>query len=295
VLLLIVLGAAVGCGGAAAVGAVSALRPSCALDEQFLQGACRPAAGRERLAAGEAALAKFEVEAATAELDAAAAAGPLDYDSHVKLWEQRGIAAAYMEDEPGALRAFATLLTLDPGHLLSYTLSPRATFVFEKARQAARRAPAPAVQVTWRRDARVAAPLPVDLEVVEDPRRVLHHATLALRARGEPTWRAVDVGLRPPGTFQRVTLPPVPGARAVTLELYLRVFDAQNNEVLRWASPQTPRELALRYDPPEPWYRRWWVRVLGGSALVLGTAATVYAVTREPPATVGGEVVVKAR
>lgn len=280
----------VGCGGAAATGPVSPVRPGCKLDEQYLGGRCQPVAGKAQLEAGRAALAKFEVEAATSSLDAAAKAGPLDYDSNVSLWEQRGIAAAYAEDEPGALRAFDILLTLDPGHLLSYTLSPRATFVFEKARVAAARAKPPAVQLTWRRDARIGDALPVDVEVVTDPKQHLTRATLLMRSRGEPSWRAIDFALKPPGSYQRITLPATSGTRPATLELYLRAFDGANNEVLRWASPEAPRELALRYEPPEPWHRKWWVRATAGGVLAVATGIIVYAVTREPPGTVGGDV-----
>lgn len=287
------LAALSGCGASASRTPVSAVRPGCALDEQYVAGRCQPVAGRARLEAGRAALAKFEVDTATAELAAAAAAGPLDYDSHVALWEQRGIAAAYADDEPGALRAFDMLLTLDPGHLLSYTLSPRATFVFEKARLAAQKQPRPAVQLTWRRDAKIGDALPVDVEVLADPKAALARATLMMRTRGEPSWRAVDFSLQKPGTYQRVTLPPTSGTKPATLELYLRAFDAESNEVLRWASPSAPRELALRYEPPVPWHGKWWVRAIAGGVLAVGTGAVVYAVTREPPSSVDGDVVVK--
>jgi hypothetical protein len=281
-----------GCGAATSRAPTVAVRPGCQLTEVFVAGRCQSVAGRVRLEAGRAALAKFEVEVASAELNAAAAAGPLDYDSHIALWEQRGIAAAYSDDETTALRAFDMLLTLDPGHLLSYTLSPRATFVFEKARLAGRRVQ-PEVQLTWRRDARIGDALPIDIEVVADPKRALQRASLLVRSRGEPAWRAIDLELRARGAVRRVMLPATAGQRAATLELYLRVFDQSNNEVLRWASPQAPREIALRYDPPLPWHRKGWVRALAGATLALVTGSVVYAVTREPPNTVGGEVIVK--
>lgn len=291
--LVCALVASLGCGAAAPRTIATSVRPACKLDEHFAGGRCQPVAGRVHLEAGRAALAKFEVEVAAVELDAAVAAGPLDYDSNVALWEQRGIAAAYAADEPAALRAFDMLLTLDPGHLLSYTLSPRATFVFEKARLAAQHTARPAVQLTWRRDARIGDALPVDIEVLADPKRALARATLLMRARGEPTWRAMDFPLQQPGAFQRVTVPATSGTKPATLELYLRAFDQKDNEVLRWASPEAPRELALRYDPPEPWHRKWWVRAIAGGVVAVGTGVVVYAVTREPPGTVDGDVVVK--
>lgn len=271
----------------------SAARPACALDEQYLDHRCQAVAGRAHIEAGRAALATFDLDTAKTQLDAAATAGPLDYDSHVALWEQRGIASAYAADEPGALRAFDTLLTLDPGHLLSYTLSPRATFVFEKARLAAQHTPRPALQLTWRRDARIGDALPIDVEVVADPKQSLARASLVLRTRGEASWRAIDLPLPKPGTLARITVPPTSGKKPATLELYLRAFDAQNNEVLRWASPEAPRELALRYEPPQPWHSKWWVRAIGGGVLAVGTGIVVYAVTREPPGTVDGDVQVK--
>lgn len=282
-----------GCGASAGALTPARPRPACELDEHFGPVGCAKVAGRERLEAGKAALAKFDVDKATVELDAAAAAGPLDWESNVTLWEQRGIAAAYAEDEAAALRAFDTLLVLDPGHFLSYTLSPRATFVFEKARTAAQHAARPAVQLQWRRDARIGDPLPVDVEVIGDPKGALRAATLAVRTRGAPQWRALDLALRPVGQFQRVVLPPTDGKAPATLELYLRVFDADGNEVLRWASPEAPRELALRYEPPQPWHRKWWVRAIGGGVLLATTGAIVYFATREPPGTVDGTVDVR--
>jgi len=39
---------------------------------------------------------------------------PLDHDANVTLWEQRGIAAAYIDDERAAGAAFDMMLALDP-------------------------------------------------------------------------------------------------------------------------------------------------------------------------------------
>lgn len=268
----------------------AALRPGCAADEADVGGGCRAVAGRSDLSAGRDALAKFEVDSAQTHLAAAAEKGPLDLASHVTLWEQRGIAAAYVNDEPQALRAFAMLLTLDPGHLLSYSLSPRATFVFEKARTQATPALPPTMQVSWRRDLKVGEPVPIDIELVANPDALVRRATLMTRARGQANWRAADVDLRTPG-YRRVVLPPIAGAKPATVELYLRAFDARNNEVLRWADVGTPREVSLRYEPPTPWYRRWWVWASIGTAVAAGTGGVVYAATRGPPEKVSATIV----
>jgi len=54
-----------------------------------------------------------------------------------------------------------------------------------------------------------------------------------------------------------------------------------------------PRELALRYEPPNPWYRNWWVWAIGGSALAVATGITVYELTIAPPDTIGGSAMIK--
>src|SRR4051794_34472489 len=114
-----------GCHGGTNHGTLVALRPACA-DAQYWDGtACQPrgdAAGK--VAAGKQALGKLDVDAAKVALEAADHGGPLDHDANVTLWEQRGIAAAYVNDERTASAAFDMLLALDPSHFLSYTLSP---------------------------------------------------------------------------------------------------------------------------------------------------------------------------
>ena len=112
--------------------------------------ACKPnPEAAKQLAVGTAALAKLDVDEAKVALDAAEHAGPLDHETNVTLWEQRGIAAAYVDDEATATTAFDMLLALDPAHFLSYKLSPKATFVFEKVLADQQRG-APAIDVNWR-------------------------------------------------------------------------------------------------------------------------------------------------
>jgi hypothetical protein len=268
------------CHGHAARGTIAPLRPACEAGSYWTGSACAPRGdAAAKLAAGKTALANLDVDQARAALDAVERSGPLDHATHVTLWEQRGIAAAYLEDEPAAVAAFDMLLSLDPGHFLSYTLSPKATFVFEKVRNQLATRGAPALEVNWQQGGKVGDPVPLDIEVVADPKQFLHRATVFVRTRGEQTWRAADLPL----SQDRVVLPPVTAARPVSLELYLRAYDERGNEVLAWSDPARPREIPLRYDPPTPWYRKWWVYALGGTALALGTGAVVYAVTLAPP------------
>lgn len=270
------------------------LRQACS-DAQFWDGtACRARGdGATRLLAGKEALARADVDQAKIALDAAAQSGPLDHDSNVALWEQRGIAAAYVDDEASASTAFDMLLALDPSHFLSYTLSPKATFVFEKVRNDTRARGAPAVDLNWPHGQKVGAAVPIDLAVLADPKQFLSRATLFVRTRGEITWRAADVELGGAGIERHLVLPPVIATKPVSLELYLRAYDDKGNEVLTWSDAARPREIPLRYDPPQPWYRKWWVIAIGGTVAVVGASTIVYAATLAPPDRVGGTATVR--
>ncbi len=276
--LVVLAGAACRTGGG--VAAPAPLRPGCGDGQVWTGTICQqqgPAA--RELAAGVAAITAFDVDRALVALDAAAAAGPLDHAQHVQLWEQRGLGLAYLEREADAAAAFTRLLALDPGHLLSYTLSPKATFVFERARKAPSRAPV--LELGWAGGQEVGAAVPIEVEVVADPDVLLAHATLFVRTRGATAWQLAPLPLGP--GRRRVVLPAVQATRPSALELHARGYDRAGNEVLRWASPAQPREIPLRYDPPPPWYRRWWVWAATGSVVALGTGVGVWAATREPP------------
>jgi hypothetical protein len=287
---LVTLAVLAGCHGETTHTTLVTLRHACS-DAEYWDGlACKPRGdAAARVAAGKQALAALDVDVAKLALDAADHGGPLDHASNVTLWEQRGIAAAYVNDERAASAAFDMLLALDPGHFLSYTLSPKATFVFEKVRNDSRARGAPALDVNWPHGQRVGDPVPIDLEVVADPKRFLRRATVFVRARGEPDWRAADVALAPTAD-RRIVLPPVEAQKPVSLELYLRAYDDRGNEVLAWADAAQPREIPLRYDPPTPWYRRTWFYAAVGSIVAASVGVTVYETTLAPPDRVSGTV-----
>ncbi len=193
-MLVVLAGAACRSGGGAAGDAAAARMWSrSGLDRHGLSAAVGPAA--RELATGVAAITAFDVDRALVALDAAAAAGPLDHAQHVQLWEQRGLGLAYLEREADAAAAFTRLLALDPGHLLSYTLSPKATFVFERARKAPSRAPV--LELGWAGGQEVGAAVPIEVEVVADPDMLLAHATLFVRTRGATAWQLAPLPLGP--------------------------------------------------------------------------------------------------
>jgi hypothetical protein len=269
------------------------LRPACG-DGQLWDGtSCRPTTeATKHLTDGTAALARQDVDEAKVALDKVEAAGPLDHETNVTLWEQRGIAAAYVDDEATARAAFDMLLALDPGHFLSYTLAPQVTFVFEKVRNATRKTGAPAVDVNWPSGQKVGDPVPLGVEVVADPKQFLKRATLFVRTRGDTRWRAADLALGL-GREARVVIPAVTATKPTSLELYLRAYDASGNEVLAWADPTRPREIPLRYDPPPKWYVNWKTYAIAGPIAVGLAIVIAYVVTRDPPDEIGGGAVVK--
>jgi hypothetical protein len=292
---LVVLALAACHGGAA--GSTLPLREACSAGQHWDGGACRTRGEAAALIArGKEALSRdADVEKAKAALDAAEQrGGPRDHESNILLWQQRGIAAAYVDDDAAAAAAFDMLLALEPSHILSYRLSTKATFVFEDVRRRLERK-APSIDVRWRLGQKVGEPIPLDLEVVADPKRFLHRATLFIRVRGEDRWHAADVALPAAARDRqaRLALPAVRLQRPASLELYLRAYDERGNEVLAWADPKLPREIPLRYDPPPPWYRKPWVWITGGSVVVAATAALVYALVVAPPDRVSGSVTVK--
>lgn len=281
--------ALVGCSGTAVQRRAATLRPACTERERWDGSSCVARGDvAPKLAAGKDALADQQVELATAAIDAAAKLGPLDHEAHIMLWEERGIAAAFVDDVSSARAAFEMLLALDPGHFLSYDTSPKATQVFEVVRNEAKQRGAPALEVNWAQGQRVGTPVPLAVTVVSDPKQFLSAATLFVRTRGDTAWRAVDLALGRVGTEHSIVLPPSNATKSLSLELYLRAYDDRGNEVLGWADPRRPREIPLRYDPPRPWWQKWWGITLIGSVAVAGTGGIVYAATRSPPDRVDG-------
>jgi len=265
--------------------------PKCGASSYFDGRECRL---RRRAAAdidsGTRALGDFHVDEALAHLDRARAKGPLEYEEQLRLYEQLGIAYSYLGREDEAMRAFDTLLTLAPGYLLPYTLSPKATFVFERARKLAKTRATTAIDVSWPRRLKVNDAVPLDVEVVADPKSFLARAVLHVRRAGTADFGEIGIDLEPGTKSKRVVLPALASTSAESLELFVTGFDAAGNEVLRWSSPTRPREIPLGYTPSTPWFRRWWVWAIAGGVVASGTGAAVFLLGRDPPDTVPASV-----
>jgi hypothetical protein len=253
--------------------------------------ACRRLSGDlTKLDEGARELDAFRPDEALQVLEAARKQGPYRYADHVRLYEKLGVAHAYLDHEREAIEAFDMLLSLSPGHAIRYTLSPKATFAFEKAREEARRRRPPEIRVTWRRDLEVTQPIPMEVEVVADPKHFLRRARLHWRRKGTAPYRSVELALLPAGAYERVLLPPVApnGKRAEVVEIFLAAYNGSGSEVLLWGEPSAPRDVAVGYRAPNPWYGRWWVWALAVGVVAAITGVAVFAATQEPPDRVEG-------
>jgi tetratricopeptide (TPR) repeat protein len=243
-----------------------------------------------------AALADFRPQEAIVLLERAAAEGPYDWRHHVLLEEQIGIANAYLGRNDAALAAFERLLALDPGHAVSYTLSPKVTFVFERARERARSQPAPAIEISWPQGSTVSDPIPIEIEVASDPQRWFTRGTVHYRTRGDTNaYTPLELALHPSGKRSHLTIPAVGGEREASLELYFVARDARGNETYLWHSPAHPRDIALTYEPREAWYAEWWLwAIVGGAVAAAGVGAALIA-THEPDRETQGTFSVRVR
>lgn len=234
---------------------------------------------------GAQLLADFRPGEALPRLEAAQGEGPYGYEDYARLWELLATAHAYLGHTEEATRAFEFLLALDPGRAISYELSPKATFLFEKARQLAAQRAAPAIDVHWGSGPQVGLEIPLEIEVVADPQGNLHNATLYCRGPGQAEATPHALVLAPPGARQRLRLPPVYAEGPVTLRLHLVARDQKGNEVHRWYSADRPREVSLLYEPPTPWYGTWWVWTAVAGVVVAGAIGTAVALSHEPSTT----------
>jgi tetratricopeptide (TPR) repeat protein len=265
------------------------LENACAEGSRYNGSRCvTPGEARQKVEEARSALAAFDVDKALPLLETAIQSGPHDHALLVDLHEQRGIAYSYLKRENDALSAFASLLALDPGHLLSYTLSPQATFLYERARKANANQPRAQINLSWPQNLRENQPLPVAVEVISDPNSMLERLALYLRHSKDDSYRRVGLTLPKPGQLQKVHLPAPNTDRPTTVQLFGRAYDSKGDEVLLWFDPQRPREIPLAYEPPTPWYRKWWVWAAAGGVVAAATGTTVYLLGLEPSDLVGG-------
>ena len=227
------------------------------------------------------AIEELRVEDAIALLEQAKKAGPYRHDEHVRVYENMGIAYAYAEKPKESVGAFERMLALDPSRAISYTLSPKVTFLFERARARTKKRGQPELQVSYPRGAKLDDSIKIGVEVVQDPAVFFERAKVFSRVKGQEDFRTAEVKLRARKDLAEVSFaPPVPEAQEdKVFQFHLIAYDEQGNEVYQWASPKRPRELALRYVPPEAWYKKWWVWAIVGGVVAAGAGGAAAIIT----------------
>jgi tetratricopeptide (TPR) repeat protein len=272
---------AAACGGGNRVSGLSSLRPACAVGQTWDGSRCKAFGGAAPLVEqAHELLRDGEFERAEAVIERANQLGPHAYDTHVRIYEELGKAYAFQDREAEAIAAFTKLLALSPGHLISYWIKNQVTFKFEEARKRVDRLPRTEIDVGWPDDLDTRRPVPIDVEVVADPMKLLSRAVLEIGRGGER--RAIDVELAPRGERTRVVVPAVGSEAPETLELRLVGFDAAGNEVALWGVNER-RALRLGYTPPTPWYRKWTIMGPIVGAGVAAIAGTIYLIARPEP------------
>mgnify|MGYP001817149522 CR=1 FL=1 len=249
---------------------------------------CTTAAGVDKLEEAIVALEKFEVDKALRLLEAASSEGPYGHADLIKLHKHRAIVYAYLDREEEALQEFAILLALEPRHLLRHTLSPKATLLFEQAREASTEKQPALIDLSWPQDLKVSDELPLAVEVIADPQSWLHRMALFVRSSSEEEYRRITLDLPKPGEIQKLRLPAANTKRPTVLQIYGKAYDAEGHEVMLWFDSEAPREIPLSYQAKQPWYRKWWTWAAIGGVVAAGTGTTVYLLSIDPPDRIDG-------
>lgn len=236
----------------------------------------------------------LDVDKALSLLAQALAKGPLDHETLIEIYKQQGIAYSYIKKKEETLAAFSMLLALDPGHVLQYKLPPQTTFLFEDARRSSQAGKSTDVQISWPQNRKVDEEVPLQVEVLGDPKKHLNTMALFLRYDKKSSYKRISLRLDEAGKVKSVSLPAADLARATTLELYGSAYNQEGDEVYQWFSPQQPREISLAYQKPRSWYKKWWVWTIAGAGVATATGATVYVLSLQPPDKLGGDVILGA-
>lgn len=205
----------------------------------------------------------------------------LKYEENIELHELLGISYAASNQTDAARKVFDRLVNMSPDHMLSYTLSPKVTFVFERAKKAARRKGLPRLQLNWPNGLEVSSPVTIDLLVLSDPLKFF--------------WGGYVIGRYSDGRVSRVPfsvenrsakatiLPRTPEPREPQrLDFLVVMSDASENEVFRLGSAKAPNRIDLNYVPPTAWYRKWYWWAAGAAVVASAVGTAAYLSAREP-------------
>ena len=236
-----------------------------------------PTAGAAAIATAQERLASNDVDGALSAL--ADVRGPLTLDQMLARSETLGIARAISGDADGAEAAFKTLLALSPTYALPYTLSPKVTFPFERARKSLAGKPSLDLKLTVPAAPQFDEPVRIDVESTGDSEHLLASLQLCNHVKGADG-PPVCATVAAPGT--RIEIGPIarpsslPAGEGVYVQLSLVGIDREGSEVWRGPPPEHPLEIGVGLPGAVPWYANPWVTGgVGAGAFVV--AAVVVA------------------
>jgi len=255
-----------------------------------------------RLERGLELLEMQEHEDARAELERALKGGPYSFEQAVALYRGLGTVRAFANDIEGSRWAFHRMLRVDPTIILSYTISPKATFVYERVREDMK--DLTGVQVTIETEPVVPLDreIPVLVRTKADPSRHVKRLELLYRVKGDAEYQRLPIAFPPPGSQVDVDLPAVSSKRAretregkegAFLQLALVGYDENDWEVYRGPAPSAPQELPVGFGAAGPWYTSWWAYgLLASSVAAVAAGMLVWAAVKPPddPVTTSYEV-----
>lgn len=212
------------------------------------------------------------------------AKGPYALRDLIRRDEILGTALALSDRESEAFEVFKHLLAIAPGFDLSYTLPPKVTVVFERARSAMAQRNATLVELQVEPEATIAEPVPLKVFCAHNSLDLIVTWELCFRQLGADLpyscLRQPNTGEGSVSTFVLPALSPLAeGAESASLQLALSGFDAQGNEVYSEPGRIHPREVQIGVVQPQPWYagsltqKPWFWAIVGGGGLLLTTAA----------------------
>lgn len=221
--------------------------------------------------------------------------GPLVLEDLIRHHEALAIALAYTEDTEASLNVFRKLLAISPGHALPYTISPKASFVFERARAEMAQTSATAVELSLPEILPYDESLPVTMNCRSNALGLVKRWSLCHRLKGTKTpYRCQEFAAQDLAKPQLFDLPAVPRAAeqgqgdaetGVLLQVALLGYDSHGNEVFRGPGKARPLEARLGGERPQLWYQNPLVLGAGAVASLALVASTITIIILAQPRT----------
>jgi len=258
-----------------------------------------PALARDRAAALEAASAAFaelQFEAALDGLEEALSMRGNTQPDLLRIYTLRAFCFLSLGRSTEAEQSFEALLSIDPSYRLPRDTSPRFQEPFlRKVRQAVAGLSVELQVLPSAASAR--SPL-LSVRVKDDPARLVHKVRVRFRPRGAPSFSSAEFRVVSPSAEAQVfslSLLSLPPGQTLELQWFGEVLNAADGVLATRGGADRPllstvraphgalaaTELPRRVNSTAtalstPWYKRWWVWALVGSAVTVAGGSVAY-------------------